>query len=321
MRTLAWLLLVPILAWGGPGETAKATRRRAEARAAVASIVEGGNAASAASRLRYLGEERFAAIELADELRKSVDDRQRRNIVYALSLLETKAAEPALLASLEDEDGAVRMSAVQGLARIGSKRVDAIRPLLSDKTMGVRRDAARALGASRNPKMGKVLLRAAKTEGEVEARAAMLVAVGQCGDQRAAPELEAFLSHSSESTRHAAAQGLILLGAKKGFEYAQRLLQSADKLERRQALDLLEGANAKAAAFILKPLLNDQDHAVAARAARILFQGGDRAMLEWLVLASHHARIEDKLPYEAELEKLRLADDQRRAILAKAGIR
>ena len=44
-------------------------------------------------------------------------------------------------------------------------------------------------------------------------------------------------------------------------------------------------------------------------------------MLTWLLIASSLARPEDKLRYEDEIEKLRLTDEQRRAILVKAGMR
>ena len=62
-------------------------------------------------------------------------------------------------------------------------------------------------------------------------------------------------------------------------------------------------------------------NALAAGAARLLYLGGDAKALEWLVLASHRANGEEKLVYESQLEAVRLTDDQRKAILAKAGIR
>ena len=77
---------------------------------------------------------------------------------------------------------------------------------------------------------------------------------------------------------------------------------------------------AKQAAPALRPLLEDKDRSLAAGAARILYQGGDKTMLSWLVLASWNAKGEEKLAYEKELETLRLADDERKAILRKAGM-
>ncbi|MBI3183364.1 MAG: HEAT repeat domain-containing protein [Myxococcales bacterium] len=314
------MVLLPLAGVAGPSSE-KAAQRRAEAEDLAQKIAEGANAQSLANRIKFLSEERAASAELAGVLGKSVDPAQRRNIVQALAILASPAAEQVLLSVLSDSDGAVRMYAVQGLGRMGSRATDKMRVLLGDPTLGVRREAARALGAAHQPKMAKALLSAAKAEGEPEVRSAMLVAAGECGDAKQAKALEAFLANSSESTRFAAARGLCLLGAPAGFAFAKELLSSKEPTTRRSALSLLEGTKAKQAAPLLRPLLADADKALAAGAARILYEGGDGSMLEWLVLASHHAGTDDKLRYEAELEKLRLADDQRRAILAKAGIK
>ena len=72
---------------------------------------------------------------------------------------------------------------------------------------------------------------------------------------------------------------------------------------------------------VLTPLLDDKDRSIAAMSARIMFEGGDEKMLDWLVLKSFESIGESKLPFEKELEALRLQDDKRKAILAKAGIK
>jgi HEAT repeat protein len=168
--------------------------------------------------------------------------------------------------------------------------------------------------------VGKVLLATARLEPDPQTRVMMLEAVGASGDKRQAPALEAFLEDSSESTRFAAARGLCLLGAPAGFAFARKLLASEDKHVRRQGLALFEGLSAKQAAPMLRPLLEDKDRTLAAGAARILYQGGDKTMLSWLVLASWNAQGEQKLTYEKELETLQLADDERKALLRKAGV-
>ncbi|MHB8877721.1 MAG: HEAT repeat domain-containing protein [Myxococcaceae bacterium] len=308
-------------AFSGPASTQKALSRRAEAQNLVDQIASGGNLQAAVSRLQFLGQEAFASAALADLLGRSVDDRQRRNMVSALSLLGSPAAERTLVALLTDSDGAIRMAAVQGLGRMKSRAVGAISPLLADKTLGVRKEAARALGAACDPKAARLLLSAARSEGEPEARAAMLVAVGACGDSKMAKALEPFLDSSSESTRFAAAQGLCQLGSPRGYAFARSLLASKEPLDRRQVLALFEGSTAKQSQVVLRPLLADPDLALAAGAARLLYLGGDPKALEWLVLASYRADGEQKLVYESQLESLRLADDQRRAILARAGVK
>jgi hypothetical protein len=73
--------------------------------------------------------------------------------------------------------------------------------------------------------------------------------------------------------------------------------------------------------LVLEPLLKDDDRALQAAAARILYQGGDLPKLDWLVLRSFQSLGDDRLAYEKELESLRLPDDERRAILRRAGIK
>jgi HEAT repeat protein len=301
--------------------THRAQSKRADAQDLVEQIESGNGVLNSVARLHVLGEEAYATAELSRTLASSVDERQREDVVQAISQLGHPSAENVLLSVLGDKDGAIRMNAVAGLGRIHSKSTAKIRPLLADKTMGVRREAARALGASHDPKMGPLLVAAAKAEGEPEARAAMLVAVGQVGDKSQSKALEAFLSNSSESTRFAAAQALCLLASPAGFEVAKKKLASKDRYERLQGLALFEGSKAKDAQGMLKPLEKDPDKEVGAMAARILYQGGDATALEWLVVSSFKATGEDKLYYEKELETLRLADDQRKAILARAGIK
>ena len=88
---------------------------------------------------------------------------------------------------------------------------------------------------------------------------------------------------------------------------------------RRQGLELYEGVPAKKASPALSPLLKDADRSLAAGAARILYQGGEKPMLEWLVLASFQAQGEEKLAYEKELETLQLADDRAQGHPAQGG--
>jgi HEAT repeat protein len=253
-------------------------------------------------------------------LREATDERTRRNITAVLAGLETRGTEPALVRLAADRDSTVRMYAAQGLGKLRSRQVQVLMPLLEDKSLGVRKEAARALGASRNAAMSKLLLSAAKRETELEVRAEMLVAAGTAGDAKQAPALKEFLTSDSESTRFAAAKGLCRLGAQEGFTFANKLLTSEDRFVRRQGLELYEGVPSKKASATLSPLLKDTDKPLAAAAARILYQGGDKKMLDWLVLASFQAQGEEKLAYEKELETLQLADDQRKAILRKAGM-
>ncbi|RJS15416.1 HEAT repeat domain-containing protein [Corallococcus sp. H22C18031201] len=305
---------------GATSTAVKKAEHRMEADEVVAQVIRGGTVAAALSRLHYLREEDYAAAEISEQMRRVVDERARRNLAALLSGLGSRVGERALVQLLADADGSVRMSAAQGLARVRSRVVEPVLPLLQDKSSGVRREAARALGASGNVKMGRVLVAAAKDETDLEVRAAMLASVGETGDKKQIPALKAYLDSGSEGTRFAAARGLCRLDAPEGVAFAGRLLASSDKFVRRQGLELYEGVSAKKSARALQPLLEDKERALAAAAARILYQGGDASMLEWLVLASWNAKGTDKLDYEKELETLQLADDQRKAILRKAGV-
>ena len=317
---LVLALLAPPAA-AAPPSVEKRRARHAEVQQVVRQVLEGGLSVPAAtSRLRLLREEAHAAALLADALPTLVEERRLRDAVAVLAGLETRAAESTLVRLADNRDGPVRMYAAQGLGRLRSRRTEVLLPLLSDKTSGVRREAARALGASGKAAMSRKLVNAALTEPDLETRAAMLEAAGAAGDTKQARALEAFLDDSSESTRFAAARGLCRLGSPRGFAYARKLLASEDRFVRRQGLTLHEGLPLKRVDAPLRPLLADKDRTLAAGAARLLSQAGDRTMREWLVLASWNAQGEEKLVYEKELEALHLADDERRALLRKAGV-
>jgi HEAT repeat protein len=327
VRTLpACLLLVlalttPAAVQATPPSVRKRLERRAQTHGLVGEVLRGNlPVPTAISRLRLLREEPYAAELLADALPGVLEPRRLRDVTAVLAGLETRGAEPSLVELAGHEDGAVRMYAVQGLGKLRSRRTDVLVPLLEDKSLGVRREVARALGATGNAEVGKALLTTARTETDPQTRVLLLEAVGASGDKTQAPALKAFLDDSSESTRFAAARGLCLLGAAEGFAFARKLLAAEDKHVRRQGLALYEGLPVKQSSAALRPLLEDEDRTLAAGAARILYQGGDKTMMSWLVLASWNARGEEKLTYEKELETLHLADDERKALLRKAGV-
>ena len=148
----------------------------------------------------------------------------------------------------------------------------------------------------------------------------MISAAGKAGDKKQIPALEALLKDDSESTRLAGGQALCALGAPKCAVFAGKLIASKDKNERFQGVMLFDGASAKVSSATLTPLLSDKDDKLRARAARILTQGGDPKSLSWLVIESAKAKGEIRLVYEDELERLRVTDEQRQAILKKAGL-
>ncbi len=277
----------------------------------------------AVNRLSFLDATTYASSALGDALKSTVEPARRGRMLEALALLAVPHPETEnqlIVALLDDDVGHVR-AACQALARIKSKKaVPRLRELLSARLIGSRRAAALALGAIGDPKAGGDLLKAAKLEEDPEVRALMLVSVGKAGDAKQAGGLEPFLEHSSESARNAAAQALCLLGSPRGVAHAKKLLASDDRFQRQQAVGLFDGAKLKVASPVLTPALADLDHVVRARAARILYQAGDTARLEWLVVESYKTPADQRLPYEDELERLRVSDEQRKAALTRAGL-
>lgn len=275
------------------------------------------------NRIQFLGMQSYAADEVVFQLKRTADTRRRANLLEFLASLGVRDpdVEKAFFKYLGSTETGEVMSAARGLGRI--KSASAVKPLiglLSHQLQGIRREAARALGELGQPAATAPLLKAAKAEEDLDVRLLMITAAGRAGDKKQAPALEALLSDSSESTRLAAAQALCALGAPRCAQFAAKLLASKDKHERLQGVMLFEGAPAKTAAPTLAPLLKDTEDKVRARAARILVQGGDAKTLDWLVIESARAQGEARLLYEDELEKLRLTDEQRQAILKKAGL-
>lgn len=311
------LLVLSSLAFAKPNTAAEAGRVLDQFLAGQMSL----NAAL--NRVQFLGQERYVANELVFALKRSGDPRQRAGILDFIAALgvQDEDVERLFLRLLGSTETGEVMTAARGLGTMRS--LQAVKPLielLSSPLLGVRREAGRALGLIGRPQATAPLLKAAKTEVDLDVKLLLITSAGKAGDKKQVPAFEALLNDSSESTRLAAAQALCTLGAPKCTQFAQKLLASSDRHERFQGVMLFEGASAKVSGATLTPLLKDTDDKLRARAARILVQGGDAKSLDWLVLESAKARGEVRLVYEDELEKLRLTDEQRQAILKKAGL-
>ena len=277
----------------------------------------------AINRIRYLGAENYASSEAVFALRRSNEPRQRERLLEFLASLGVRHTdvETAFLDALKTDSTGEIMAAATGLGRMKSdKAVKPLIELLGSKVLGVRREAARALGALGKPAASAPLIKAAKAEAELELKVLMLQAAGRAGDKKQAPALEALLKDDSEFTRMAAAQGLCALGVPACARFASALLKSEDRNERLQGVMLFEGASSKVSTASLTPMLKDTDDKLRARAARILVEGGDASKVDWLIIESSKATGEKRLVYEDEIERLRVTDEQRQAILKKAGL-
>lgn len=315
-RWVLVLLCAPLLSFAKPNNSAEALK-----------VLDGflnGNVPlnTAINRVQFLGEEARISIELTFAVRRAAG-KQREQILEFLGALAVKhdEVERAFLTALKSSENGEVMLGARGLGRIKSdKGVPPLIALLSSPVLGPRREAARALGEIGKPAAAAPLLKAAKAEQDLDLRLLMIASAGRSRDKKQIPAFEALLTDDSESTRLAAGQALCALGAPKCAQFAGKLIASKDKHERFQGVMVFEGASAKVSSPTLKPLLTDPDDRLRARAGRILVQGGDPNGLEWLVIESAKARGEVRLVYEDELEKLRLTDEQRQAILKKAGL-
>ena len=313
---LVFILCAPLLSFAKPNNGAEALR-------ALDGFLSGTMPLNAAiNRVQFLGEEFRVSSELVMAARRSTGKQLEQILEFlaALGVRNEDVERVFLNAMKSDENGEVMLGA-RGLGRIKSdKAVPALIEMLSSPVMGPRREAARALGEIRKPAAAAPLLKAAKAEKDFDLRLMMIVSAGKSGDKKQIPAFEALLTDDSESTRLAAGQALCAVGAPKCTQFANKLIASKDKNERFQGVMVFEGSSAKFSSPTLKPLLADADDKLRARACRILVQGGDKTGLEWLVLESTKAKGEARLIYEDELEKLRITDEQRQAILKKAGL-
>lgn len=317
----AWLLLCFLLVG-----TAQAARPRAtEALQVLTDYMRGKISRNQAlNRIEFLGQQDYVSFEVLQMLKRAQDPRQRAQLLEFMVDVGGRHpdVETELIRTLKSDTPVEQLLAARGLGRMKSD--DAVKPLLpvlGSESAALRREAAVALGSIGRPAAGAALMKAVSKESELEVKVAELQAVGAVGDRKQLPALEALLQDSSESTRLAAGRSLCVMGAPRCRTYAETLLSAKDPSSRMLGVMLFDGSKAKFAAPVLKPVLADADHKLRARAARLLAEGGDKAQLEWLVIESYKAKLEDRLVYEDELERLRLTDEDRTAILRKAGLK
>lgn len=317
MRTTLLLVLLSLAAFARPGNQAEAAK-----------LMDGffaGNVTmnQALNRLQFLGEERYAVSEVLFTLRRTSDPRKRELFLDFLSQLNVRDGEleRAFLAALQADQIGEVMAGSRGLGKL--KSAAAVNPLIQNlkhPMLGVRKETARALALIGKPAASAPLLAAAKVETDLDVKVLMISGAGLAGDKKQIGALESLLKDTSEATRMAAAKGLCALGAPKCAQFANQLLASTDKNERFSAVMLFEGSPSKVSSPVLTPVLADTDPKLRARAARILVEGGAADRLDWLVVESSKAQGEQRLYYEDELERLRLTDEHRQAILKKAGL-
>lgn len=315
---LSLLLMMAPSVWGGGGSQA------VEVRTTVSKLLSGEMSLNVGvSRLKFLGAGPWVTEQLVEALKEEANPRRRLMLVELLAALGAAgaSAEAAYVTALHDDGLSMRLAGLRGL---GQLRATHAGPMLlehlHDPLVGIRREAARSLAKLKVAGAGRALVQSAQREQDLETRLVMVQSLGALGDARLAKHLEPWLASDSEATRLVAARSLCVLGSPKGVAYARQLLAAPEPDRRLQGVLLFEGAPAKSARRWLTPALDDGDAKVRANAARVLVVGGDAALADWLVLESYKASGDARPKYEAEIEKLRLTDEQRSGVLKRAGL-
>ena len=219
-------VLIVLLAWAAPAKP----NNTAEAARVLDQFLTGSMPLNAAiNRVQFLGAEVFVSGELVTALRRVTDPRGRSQLLEFLASLGVRDSEieAIFLRSLKSDDTGEVMIAARGLGHVRSaEAVNPLIALLSRPMVGLRREAARALGEIGRPAASAPLLKAAKSETDLDLKVLMISAAGRAGDKKQIPTLEALLKDDSESTRLAGAQALCLVGAPKCAQFAGKLLAS-----------------------------------------------------------------------------------------------
>ena len=202
-------------------------------------------------------------IERERQRLSSSDIEERRDALMKLRSMNHALAARAAVASLNDPEPAVRVTAAHALRALpGDEAVALLAPLTTEKLEFVRREAASALGDTQRraaiPTLSTML-----ADKEPSVRAAAAIALGKIGDETAVPALVQVLSGTNKKKRE-------------------------DEFVMRAAADSLGEIKSRAGSLVLITILSDEAAPVDLRraAARSLGLIGDPAAKPALQAAS-----------------------------------
>ena len=157
-------------------------------------------------------------IEKQQQRLSSSDEEERRDALMRLGAMHRATASRIALPLLSDPSPAVRVAATKAILSIDSEEsAAALLPLLNDKDEFVRREAAYALGLTRNRSATTALTDHLLNDKEAGVRGAAAVALGKIGDENAvialASVLAPQLSAPAKSKRKAEANEFVLRAA------------------------------------------------------------------------------------------------------------
>ncbi len=144
---------------------------------------------------------------------REISVERKRDALLELRNYRSAAASRIAVPALRDSSEIVRATAAASVVFLpNDEAARNLLPLLADKKPFVRREAAYALGAVRNPNTINSLLQIAQKDKVAEVRNAAIVALGEIGDAAAVGELVKLLQRKpqakEEFTRRAAARAI-----------------------------------------------------------------------------------------------------------------
>ena len=224
----------------------------------------------------------------------SAEVEERRDAVVRLGAMARPEGSRAAAAALGDTAAIVRATAARAVLSLPPGEAAAlILPLLRDRDVFVRREAAYALGLTRSTLGVQTLSTAVQTDKEASVRGAAAVALGQIGDAAAVPSL------ASALTRRLQGSGF--------FNRVLRRKVEEDEFVRRAAAVSLGQIGSREAVPVLVESLSDvrAPNDVRREAARALGLIGDTAAVPALRSVLTHTD-----PYLSEIafEALRKLD-------------
>ena|GEM_PF-1998956 len=266
---------------------------------------------SAKNRMETLKLQKAASVLLLEMLQRPMETQAQYRLVELLALLSQPVSAHYFLNALESEDAYLRMLAATAL---GPLRIQAALPqlvkMLEDERLALRLQAAVALGQLKRKQAGGPLTTALKAEAEPEVRERMLWALGMLNDKKNLSSIQMFLTHSSESTRWAAARALVAMGEVSGWKWLKPRLNSKEDSECAYALLSLEEAvpdpSWKAEALaVLWQIMRQKEAFLAAPAALVAVRWGDMSAHRWLEKKAKESEGAALKLYEEALAKAR----------------
>jgi len=190
-----------------------------------------------------------AVSELSEVLGNDSNFGVRAQAAEALGSIRNRAATPALVRALADENrnvkasviiAGLKISAVNVLGVIGDERsLPMLVKLLKDKNPRIKTISAQALGRLRKSAAIEPLLKSSRDKTQ-KVRLYSIKAIGEIGDKSAVKDLEKLLkTEKDDKVKVALARSLGRLGSAKGFPIALSAAGSKDLKLKREGIRAL----------------------------------------------------------------------------------